>query len=451
MALNTNIVSYWKLDDANDSVGSNNLSGTAPSYTTGKIGNGGDFESGNSEYLNSPAFSGGTSWSFSCWLKPETNQTQNPISQDDGTTDRIFNLQLTTTDVVLYGWTSGGTLKQTAGGAHGMSTGTWYHWIGTWDSSGNMKLYKNGVLFQEVATTGNAKTTSEVLTLGRFNYGAGSQYYDGMIDEVGYWSRALTADEVSQIFNSGRGNAYPFTATPSLYGAVAYYKLDESSGDASDSVGSNTLTNNNTVAYSAGKINNGADFGTSNSNKYFNRDTDLGLTMSSGFSVSLWLKMRTEISSGVDCILGLSDANTGNSLQIAYQYNSGTRRLEFRGSRGGVSFYSAYHTITLGTSDWYHIACTYDGSTLTEYVNAVSTDNEAYSGTGSGYVSKFTVGASFNESTGGSISDYIDAYIDEMGVWSRALTSTEITRLYNASLALAYPWQDTSGFLAFFL
>ena len=41
---------------------------------------------------------------------------------------------------------------------------------------------------------------------------------------------------------------------------VSYWKLDESSGNAADSVGSNTLTNTNTVTYSAGKINNGADF-----------------------------------------------------------------------------------------------------------------------------------------------------------------------------------------------
>ena len=38
---------------------------------------------------------------------------------------------------------------------------------------------------------------------------------------------------------------------------VSYWKLDESSGNAADSVGSNTLTNTGTATYAAGKINNG--------------------------------------------------------------------------------------------------------------------------------------------------------------------------------------------------
>lgn len=54
---------------------------------------------------------------------------------------------------------------------------------------------------------------------------------------------------------------------------VSYWKLDESSGNASDSVGSNTLTNNGTAGYASGKINNAVDFGTGD-NLFFNCSPD---------------------------------------------------------------------------------------------------------------------------------------------------------------------------------
>ena len=34
-------------------------------------------------------------------------------------------------------------------------------------------------------------------------------YHDGLIDEVGVWSRLLTADEKTALYNSGSGLAYP--------------------------------------------------------------------------------------------------------------------------------------------------------------------------------------------------------------------------------------------------
>ena len=41
---------------------------------------------------------------------------------------------------------------------------------------------------------------------------------------------------------------------------ISHWKLDESSGNAADSHGSNTLTNNGSTPFVAAKINNGADF-----------------------------------------------------------------------------------------------------------------------------------------------------------------------------------------------
>jgi hypothetical protein len=40
---------------------------------------------------------------------------------------------------------------------------------------------------------------------------AAADYWDGLIDEVGFWKRVLTADERTTLYNGGNGLAYPFT------------------------------------------------------------------------------------------------------------------------------------------------------------------------------------------------------------------------------------------------
>src|SRR3990167_10109236 len=71
---------------------------------------------------------------------------------------------------------------------------------------------------------------------------------------------------------------------------TAYWKLDESSGNAADSVASNTLTNTNTVGYSAGKINNAADFVGANST-YFIAGSPVAALGAKSYS--FWTKVTT--------------------------------------------------------------------------------------------------------------------------------------------------------------
>jgi len=37
-----------------------------------------------------------------------------------------------------------------------------------------------------------------------------SSYWSGLIDEIGIWSRVLTADEITALYNEGTGITYPF-------------------------------------------------------------------------------------------------------------------------------------------------------------------------------------------------------------------------------------------------
>lgn len=194
------------------------------------------------------------------------------------------------------------------------------------------------------------------------------------------------------------------------------------------------LTNNGSVAFNTGKFSNAFDLGASNSSKYLSRTDALGRNAATdSISISLWVKLQTEISSGnYDFIY--YDINTGaNRLYlIRYEYNSGTRRILF--SAYGTSL---TYNITLGTSSYHHIVTTLiPGGAAELFVDGVSRDTDT-TGTSLGDgVDAFYMGANNGPA------NYSSALIDDVAVFSKVLSSTEVSILYNESVG---------GFLSFFL
>ena len=210
---------------------------------------------------------------------------------------------------------------------------------------------------------------------------------------------------------------------------VSYYKLE----DVNDYWASYTLTNTGTTPFNAAKINNGADFGTANSTKKLTNAYQY-TTAGGSFSISLWVKLSTEIGANSYQFagVGVDNASPYTNFAIIYNYNSGTRRLAFNRQKQNVANDSAFYTITLGTTNWYHLVFTYDGSNVRGYVNGVlQAGPTASSGDGtSGGGTTLFIGAPSNSYYDGTY-DWTSGIVDEVGYWTKALTRTEITDLYN--------------------
>ncbi len=215
---------------------------------------------------------------------------------------------------------------------------------------------------------------------------------------------------------------------------VSYWKLDESSGNAADSVGANTLTNTNTVTYGPALINNGADFGTANTNKKL----AIGSFITGGnITIQAWVKLKTAISSGSYGIFEQEDDTAARIFNVTYNFNGGSPQVVADYHKNNTSDNNVTSTTTLSTSTFAQIVITYNGTTFTQYINAVSAGTPlTISGGGSGSVSgnNFTLGEAPRYSAYGSV------IIDEVGVWSRALSGAEITQLYNGGVGLQYPF-----------
>lgn len=212
MALTDNLVSYWKLDESSgnaaDSVGSNTgtNNGTV-TYSTGKINNGAVFN-GSSQYftVGTSLLSNYTALTVAGWVKLDVNNTyMRFVSKTDSSTYNQMIRLTNTGKLVAHVHT---TTETTITGSTTLSTGTWYHFAYTYDGS-NINLYLNGSTdATQVSKTGTLPTKAQTVNIGRES--AGSEYIDGMLDEIGIWSRALSGAEISELYNSGNGLAYPF-------------------------------------------------------------------------------------------------------------------------------------------------------------------------------------------------------------------------------------------------
>lgn len=227
----------------------------------------------------------------------------------------------------------------------------------------------------------------------------------------------------------------PVVSTSSL---VAYYKLDESSGNASGSIGTNTLTNYDSSAFSNGKINNGASFGSYNTTKSFYTANNLGIN-GGAITISAWFKPDTLANGQGTYIVFQGDSGTNVNQMIYYDNNAGTYRLWFNRQRQNVANDGVLTNYTLTVGNWYHLVYTYDGSNIKGYINGnlfvgpTSSSGNGSAGGGSqmsigGY---YAYGAQYKNSVGAT---------DEVGVWSTALSSTEIYNLYNQGIGRQYPF-----------
>ena len=89
------------------------------------------------------------------------------------------------------------------------STNVWYHIVLTFASSVT-KLYVNGSNVATTSTSGyTTNQTNQYVGIGDKAQTEDDEPFDGQIDEFAFWNEALTASEITALYNSGNGlNAY---------------------------------------------------------------------------------------------------------------------------------------------------------------------------------------------------------------------------------------------------
>lgn len=210
---------------------------------------------------------------------------------------------------------------------------------------------------------------------------------------------------------------------------LAHYEFNTGALVTDSSGNSRTLTNNNTVGETAsGKYGYSTDFGTVNSDKYFNRAEDIW--NNGAFSFVAWVKKNA--TSDVSGFFSCNEADTDKQLGL---HSTGATNLTGSINRVGVGYDTISGTATW-TTGWHHVALTLTtgvGGTLKTYFDGVEV------GTGSVTNASGTTPQGDDTRVGYYDGQYFEQYMDDAAFFSDVLTPAEIKELAQ---------EPSSGFFA---
>jgi hypothetical protein len=211
-------VALWSGEgSANDSVGSNNGSpiGTL-NYTNGKVGKAFSFD-GTSYVLipNSPSLNPPGAFSIEGWIYPMQDADQKILSKwEDQGDSRSYSF--TTIPGLGLSFAISDLANQRNGYFHTFAVNGvlklngWNHVAATYDSASGVRcLFVNGALVASKTNSPIAVYNSDSpVTIGAWirSQGFNQDYFEGLIDELSFFNRALSAQEIREDYETNNSN-----------------------------------------------------------------------------------------------------------------------------------------------------------------------------------------------------------------------------------------------------
>lgn len=212
--MSVNITSYYKLDESSgtvaidelDTYNGSNIGATV--NISGILNTAYFFENDESDYVNITGInlSEFSELSYSFWVNISSYGDDGLIGQNDGEVSAMAvlvdggGMHFELDDDGSWGPDSVTTM-----GNGNITLNNWHHLVATWNGT-TTNIYLDGVFKVSGSFNGSLAGTTSIF-LGQYR----GNYMDGIMDEVGIWSRELLASEVSDLYNGG--NALPFNIT----------------------------------------------------------------------------------------------------------------------------------------------------------------------------------------------------------------------------------------------
>jgi len=282
----------------------------------------------------------------------------------------------------------------------------WHHIVAV-RSGSNFSLYVDKVL-KGTATQSIGITTINIVTIGARNDAGTWYYFDGTIDEIAIFNRALSAEEIRNHFLRAR-------------------VLDSSPQE-----------NNGTIVGAKdteGKLRNALLF--DGVDDYVEIPKTASFAGKNAGSISLWYKPNANPTGGDAALFYESTGSSGYSRFAIFHGLNGDLKGFMRDTNTGASF-SVTEINPFLAGNWYHIVLTFDSATdeLILYRNGSPVDLDTAA------KGSFTTETPADPIAIGAykagVSYYVNGIIDEVVIYDRALSADEIRALYETHFASLY-------------
>lgn len=443
----TGLVGYWPFDEGTSTIAAN-FSGTTnngtllnfsfpPTATSGwttlgKKGKALTFD-GVDDYfiINQPSFQTVPNvFTMSGWINPDNQYARfltpstNGIDQWVGYDNTNQRLELTLTEIADV------NNRSRYSTINSVPLNRWTHWAVSINDK-DIKIYINGILDSSYTESINIGDWSGTWTIGQ--RGNATSYYKGKMDDLRVYNRILPATEIQNLYKSNQTLVNAPQDNKLTSGLVGYWTFNGKDvgttiADVSG-LGNHAYVQNVSTSsmLAIGKVGQGLTFNGTNS--YVVTGSGPSNIATNRVTVSAWIypnntsSIMTVVSNDRDC--GGCGSYMGYGMQIYY---GGTSAFRIWNSDG-----TGPRTASTGTNppanEWSFVTGTFDGTTVRYYMNGTLLGSNAAVGNGTiGTPASFATKIGQLGCCGGTHT--MNGKIDEVRIYDRALSATEIKQLY---------------------
>jgi hypothetical protein len=297
-----------------------------------------------------------------------------------------------------------------SGNGNELKPGQWTHVAMVHDGAQD-QIFINGTLANQKATTGALKKTKFPLGIGYDPIDNGS-FFDGSMDDVMIFNKALTAVEIKALFDVQKT-----AVVSSSSSLVANYTFDTNDNDLTNyqnhSYGSSQRTKDR-----FGKVNKARNF----DGKTAFQEAANSVQLASDFtSVSFWAKVNKLPASGEVYIL----SHGGWQERWKVSLPSHGKPVFTTNATSCCNDVDSGNGNELKVGEWKHVVMTHDGVADKIYMNGVKVNEKAFAGALK--KTKYNLGIGYDPIDKGN---YFDGDLDEVQIYNKALTATEVADLY---------------------
>lgn len=223
-----------------------------------------------------------------------------------------------------------------------------------------------------------------------------------------------------------------FAAAANTSSLIGYWKFDESeAGAAVDSsdyqvslAPSNTAPTPSTAVTTT--FNNPYSASFDGVSTYFAATSTATLNTTTSLSIAVWVKFNS-VSSTYQTIAGKWRVGTEQQFLVQLDSNNKIGFWTGNGNSAGSVLESA---ATVSSNTWYYIVATVSGTSKNLYINGTLSNSGTGIAIGTSTI-EFTVGS--KRYNGGPYFEYLDGFVDDLRLYNRVISGTEITALASGS------------------
>jgi len=285
------------------------------------------------------------------------------------------------------------------------SDNQWHYAVVTYGGS-TVILYIDGVQVASKPTSGASPDSAGTKPL---RVGANSRtspptsnFFVGAVDEVRVWKDDLTSTEQTNAFAGTSFNS----------GDQVQY-LDFSSGDGGD------------YNYAPGF--------TATGTNYFDVASSSSLRISQ-FSVAAWFKTSTNFASEAFIVNkgGTGSDSSGQNQNYQISMNSAEQiKVGFESGTGADFFVNS--PSTYNDNQWHYAVVTYEGTTIRLYIDGIQVATKSTGGAAPETSGTKPVRIAANSRVTPPTSNFFTGNVDEVRIWNRALSSSEVTSAFGGT------------------